>query len=380
MFFHLYKYRIRVLLREKTVMFWSFLFPILLGTLFYFGFGSTMGLNDSYSAILVAVVQEGDTEQGSLMAEIMRTTEYSPGNPMFAVTDCSFDEASAMLAEKKVSGIVRIGSEVELVVGESGISQSILKQFTDTYQRTIALYNDIAHINPEALAEVANTMNEAAEYLTEVSLGGENYDSALQCFYALIAMACMYGSFIGLTNSDNIQANMSPLGARRIVASASYSKAITADMTAGLTINFAEIILVWLYLRFVLGIAIGTQPVLFLLVCFFGSMIGVAMGQFIGSITRGNMNLKVGISVGVSMISCFLSGLMIDSMKYVIEKNAPVLNRINPAALITDSFYCLTVYGDYKRFTANMVILAGMALLLTSAGIIAMRRAKYVSL
>ena len=39
-----------------------------------------------------------------------------------------------------------------------------------------------------------------------------------------------------------------------------------------------------------------------------------------------------------SMVCSFLSGLMNNTMKDLVEKNMPVINRINPAALISDAF------------------------------------------
>ena len=50
-----------------------------------------------------------------------------------------------------------------------------------------------------------------------------------------------------------------------------------------------------------------------------GSLTGVTMGFFIGSFGRLNQNVKMAISMSVTMLSCFLSGLMIGNMKSVIE-------------------------------------------------------------
>ena len=36
--------------------------------------------------------------------------------------------------------------------------------------------------------------------------------------------------------------------------------------------------------------------------------------------------------------AAFYQGLMNNTMKDLVEKNMPVINRINPAALISDSF------------------------------------------
>ncbi len=35
-------------------------------------------------------------------------------------------------------------------------------------------------------------------------------------------------------------------------------------------------------------------------------------------------------------------------MKNIIEQSFPLLNRVNPAALITDALYCINVYEDRR--------------------------------
>ena len=54
MFWHLYKYHFKASIRNKSAIFWSFAFPLILATLFYFGFGNL--LNDS---------EENETSSGS---------------------------------------------------------------------------------------------------------------------------------------------------------------------------------------------------------------------------------------------------------------------------------------------------------------------------
>ena len=67
-------------------------------------------------------------------------------------------------------------------------------------------------------------------------------------------------------------------------------------------------------------------------------------------------------------------------MKYVIETCCPVLNRINPAAVLSDAFYCLAVYEDYDRLLEDMAILGGMSILCILLAFAAVRREQYDSI
>ena len=82
----------------------------------------------------------------------------------------------------------------------------------------------------------------------------------------------------------------------------------------------------------------------------------------------------------VVMPLCFLSGLMMGTMRMIVEQHIPWLNRINPAALISDAFDCLNVYQDYDRYLEKNVSMLILAVLFVTIGILLTRRRKYASL
>ena len=65
--------------------------------------------------------------------------------------------------------------------------------------------------------ETMKSLLSSDSLVREVSLGGRTIDGNVQFFYALIAMACLYGCFIGFGSAIGIQANITPLAARRCV-------------------------------------------------------------------------------------------------------------------------------------------------------------------
>ena len=90
--------------------------------------------------------------------------------------------------------------------------------------------------------------------------------------------------------------------------------------------------------------------------------------------------IKIGILLGISMVCSFLAGLMNAEMKYVVEQHAPIINRSNPAALISDAFYCINVYDDPARYTRNLVTLFMMCIVLIIASFLMVRRERYDSI
>ena len=76
----------------------------------------------------------------------------------------------------------------------------------------------------------------------------------------------------------------------------------------------------------------------------------------------------------------FFAGLMFGGMKNVIEQHCPVINRINPASVLSDAFYCLSVYDDAVRYRRCILILVIMCLLCISFSFLMIRRERYDSI
>jgi ABC-2 type transport system permease protein len=89
---------------------------------------------------------------------------------------------------------------------------------------------------------------------------------------------------------------------------------------------------------------------------------------------------KTGVVMSFSMLMCFFSGLMVGNMKAVIAAKVPWLNMINPAAVVSDSIYCLNIYSDYRRFIVKMISMVIITLVFVVLGLILTRRKKYASL
>lgn len=111
-----------------------------------------------------------------------------------------------------------------------------------------------------------------------------------------------------------------------------------------------------------------------------GAFAGISIGFFIGSVGRMSENVKGAIATSVSMFCCFLSGLMVGNMKSIVEEKCPIVNRLNPAALTSDLFYCLTIYDDYTRYIEKAVSLIIISLVFITGGFLLTRRKTYENL
>ena len=67
-------------------------------------------------------------------------------------------------------------------------------------------------------------------------------------------------------------------------------------------------------------------------------------------------------------------------MKYLFDKNIPIINLINPASMITDGFYALYYYDTLDRYFFNVISLIIVSLVMMGLSFISLRRQKYDSI
>lgn len=68
------------------------------------------------------------------------------------------------------------------------------------------------------------------------------------------------------------------------------------------------------------------------------------------------------------------------TMKYIVDKNVPIINKLNPPSMITDGFYSLYYYDTLNRYLFNitsLLIFSGIMILISYFGL---RRQKYDSI
>lgn len=377
MFWHNFKYEILHGLRVKDLLFWLILFPIVLGLFFKIAFDGIYEKSEKFSQIPVAVVESAEDKT---FHSVMDGIEQSD-DPLFKVTYTDNKKALDMLEEQEIKGIIRIdGGERTLSVHGEGIEQSIIKSFLEQYAVQEQIITDTAMTNPQNLENVISALNSEVKTSKIIPLTEGDPDPYVSYFYNLIAMVALFGSITGLHISMENQANLHPLGARKNCSPTPKFISLTASLLGSYIIQTICVIISVSYVAFVLKIDFGSRLPLVYLSGILGGILGVSMGFMVGSFGSMNENAKTGIAMTVSMLCCFFSGLMVGNMKAVVAEKAPWFNEINPAALISDSFYCLEIYSDYDRYIAKNITMVIISAVFIVIGFLLTRRKKYASL
>lgn len=357
-------------------MFWMLAFPIILGTFFNIAFSGIYEKDDMFSSIPVAVVEQQENSSFKLTMEQMSDGE----DALFDAEYTDKDKALELLENGDVSGVIFVGDELSLSVKGDGLKPTIIKSFLDRYKINEKIITDAAKKDPMKVQDVVDAMSKEINCVTEKNISDGNQDPYVQYFYNLIAMSCLFGTLAGLNIVINSQGNLSDIGARKCISPIHKLKTITASLLAVTLVNFLCNVIGLLYLVFALDIDFGAPILPLFGIALAGSLTGVSLGFFVGAIGRADEGHKTGILVAVSMFFCFMSGLMVGNMRAVVDKYAPWFNKINPAALISDSFYSLNIYDTYDRLIQNIVTLMIITAVCTLGGFMLTRRQKYASL
>lgn len=384
MFGKLYLLRLKSILKNPTLYFWTLIFPFILATLFQISFGDYMNTSEdeNFTTVNVAVVNKGNIVNQNFESVLDSLSKGE--NELLNVTKTNEKEAKQMLENDKIEGIITIADEINLTVKDSGIKQTILKTIIDNYLQKCEIMEKTVENGGTDTVNILQNLDLdtilSESYLKEVSLSDEVSNPMLTFFYAIIAMTCLYSCFLGMQVATDLQGNVSDLAKRRIVAPISKFASLLCDFLASITISSIGMLLLFAYLIFGFGIKFGSHPQLVLLTAFVGILVGMGIGMLVGSFSKIGEGPKVGIIIGSVMTSCFLSGLMNNNMPYTVQKNCPIISEINPATLISNSFYCLTFYKDYGMYIKNMITLIVIAISLLVISAMMMRRRKYASL
>lgn len=399
MFLHNFKYTFKTLMRDRMLIFWTFAFPIILGVFFQMAF-SNVENSEKFDVIDIAVVDNEAFNGNQVLKEALAMLgDKKSEEQMFDIRYVSEKEARQLLKSDEVVGFLLMEDETQkVVVKASGVSETIFKSVVEEIVQTSDMVGTMARqqieAHPQNFLKADGSMDEAKieelcmELVESVqgqevpikNISKENLSYTMIEFYTLIAMTCLYGGIIGMTAINQNLANMSSNGRRVAVSPTGKGKVVLSCMCAGYVIQLIGIAILFLFTIFILKVDYGDNLPLMAALALVGCLAGLTMGIAIGTLLKTNENAKIGVVIAVTMFGCFLSGMMGITMKYIIDKNMPVINKINPAAMITDGFYSLYYYDTLDRYVLNvasLLIFSGVMLVLSWRSL---RRVRYDSI
>ncbi len=393
MFKHNFKYSLKTLFRNKALIFWTFAFPIILGTFFNMTF-SDIENSEKLDIINIAIIKNDDFNNNEIFKTAFEElSDKNNGDRLFETKYTTEEEAKKLLEDEEIVGYMKlVNDEPKLTFITSGINETIFKYVSEEITQTSNIIKNLSEeeIRKEMIAgnyniDYESIYNRVIELTEEDNVplnnvSNSNLSYTMIEFYTLIAMACLYGGILGAVAINQNLANMTNQGKRISVSPTSKGKIILSSVLASYITQLVGIALLFLYTILVLKVDYGNRLGLDIVLAMAGSIAGLSLGVAVATTIKSNDNVKTGIIIAITMLGCFLSGMMGITMKYIIDKNIPIINKLNPASMITDSFYSLYYYDTLDRYIFDIGSLLIFAFVLISISYVSLRRQKYDSI
>ena len=394
MFINNFKYSFKVLIRNKGLIFWTFAFPILLGLFFYLAF-SDIENKETFKQIDIAVIENKEFQNDEFYKEaIKELSDKNNSSRIFNTKYVSKKEAEEKLKDKKISGYLEFTNDnVNITVNSSGVNETIIKYVVSELKSDKKIMNDLVRreviksqnnsydkiINYEEIYNnVIKILNEDNVKLNNIS--NKNLSYTMIEYYTLIAMACLYGSMLSMYITNFKLANMNSVGKRTSVSPTSKTKLLLSSLLSSYLVQLIGLTLLFIFTIFVIKVDYGNNLPLVIALSLVGSLSGLTLGVFVASKFKVSEGSKIGILISLIMLGSFLSGMMGITMKYVIDKNVPIINKLNPVNMITDGLYSLYYYNTLDRYYFNIISLVIFSIIMMILSINSLRRQKYDSI
>ncbi len=393
MFIHNFKYAFKTLFKNRMLIFWTFAFPIILGTLFNMAF-SNIENSEKLDIINIAIINNDDFENNeAFKTSFEELSDENNEDRLFNTQYTTEEKAKELLDNGEIVGYMKLKEDKPILTfATSGINETIFKYVTEEIEQTSDIIKNLSETETQKqitsgnyninYEEIYNKVIELAkeDKVKLKNISNSNLSYTMIEFYTLIAMTCLYGGMLSMVSINQTLANMSNKGKRIAVSPTKKGTIILSSLLASYIAQLIGLAILFVYTLFVLKVDYGDNTSLIILLAMIGSFAGLTLGTFVGTLFKTNENAKTGILIALTMFWCYLSGMMGTTMKYVVDKNVPIINKINPASMITDGLYSLYYYDTFDRYWFNIISLLIFAFVLMLISFFSLRRQKYDSI
>ena len=390
MFLHNFKYALKIIFRNKSLIFWTFAFPIILGTFFKLAFNN-IEKGETLSTIDIAIIDNQEFNDNQFYKEAFN--QLSTGeNKMFNTKYTTLENAKKLLSDEEITGYLVLSNDViNITVNSNGINETIIKTVVDEINTNKNMYETLINKEIEEEFKSGNTNIDYKDIYNKVTgkiisdvklndISNSNLSYTMIEYYTLIALTILYGGTISLYMVNKTLPNLSEVGKRVNTSSLKRSTILFSNLIASYVVQLIGLCILFIYCVFVIKADFGDNLPLIILLSLISVFAGLSMGVFIGVNVKASEGAKSGILIGITMLFNTLAGMTGVTLKYVIDKNIPIINKINPANMITDGFYSLYYLNGMNRYFFNIMSLIIFSIVLLRFSLGKLRRQQYDSI
>lgn len=137
MFIHNFKYAFITLFKNKILIFWTFAFPIILGTFFNMAF-SNIENSEKLDIINIAIIENEEFKNNEIYKEAFNTlSDENNEDRLFNLKLVTEEYAKQLLEKDEIVGYMILeDNNPKITVNNSGINETIFKHVTEEINQT----------------------------------------------------------------------------------------------------------------------------------------------------------------------------------------------------------------------------------------------------
>lgn len=389
-------YQLRTLVRERSMLVWTLMFPLVLATVFMAMFARID--NAELTPMPLGVVADQAYSQATGMSDLMEGISAPDATHRLAiVTEYPSEDAARAAADKgTIQGYVVVTDRRPALrlTGEGAAQETslLLRWAMDSYARTAHMGESIAAdtakgaASPQdadarlaAVSQVLQQVGSGPELTVRTQVTPSASSMTARFYFALLAFAAASGMTMAMVSVRSVVAGSSPTGTRRTMAAVPRWRVLTGVMAAVWVVLTGCLTIGFLYMRHVCQVNFGVHwPWSFLAVAV-AALLFSAAGAVLGTVPH----LSTGIVTALTTILSLFTGLYgSPSQKLAdqVETSVPWLAHANPLWQSTRAYYSLLYYDTLTSFAWAIGAMLAMTAVLAVLAAIRMRRMSHAHL
>lgn len=341
---------IKTFFRDRTVLFWGFIFPIaltfLLGNALNNTFPTRDNQNNQLKDIKIEYVSEGDQLLTKNFTEFLQTMEKE-----LAITSApsdSIEKSMEKVKNKEISLAVEIRSNNQFMITKnrefkSDIADHIVKTFVERVNLLETVNN---HGEPTLLPEVLEELYTNKSYLEVIGLNREKRDVSALDYYGIVnVFALVFWLVTSLLPLFTTEVKVGLLGRIRISGISKSAYLFSKFISLSIFLSFATVTIL-LFNLLVFDIFIGDSLVPIILLLLSSVVLVSAIATFIIA-KFAKLDEGAGFLDSAVPIFVFLGGGIIPIMDFTTDSGFNAIAKYTPLFVQNRGVFGLINGGNY---------------------------------
>lgn len=391
-----FRYEALALVRDRALLGWTLAFSLVMSLIFMAMFSN---LDESYAPepIAFGIVKDEAYDAAPGLAPLIDAASTTGGEDAASRGDeqerdvpeviipVDYPTSAAARADSdsgRIAGYIAvIDREPHVfvtVAGNRANSVWVLRAILDSYVQRIGELESLAASGApgELIEELASSQS---DFTFEFHPTANPPDSSAGYYMSLLGFSCGMGIMVSMTSARRLFATTSPLGARRSLAGLPRWRILGAVIAAAWACIFASMLIVYHFIRWVVGVDLGAHLLLAHLAIGASTLMACSLGALFGSFPKLQLGMVSGI---VSLLSLFtgLYGPFSGALEAKLRHDAPVAAALNPLWQIVQSFHSLLYYDSLGPFLVSVGSLLTMSTVFFTLALLRLRRMSHAHL